>query len=356
MKKMHAATIMLNELPVYEALSFLDILDKPSTSFFDKPKSVSLFKKLAKELYYPTLNLFLNQSIGTNLIISGYFLELAAEHYPRLITVLKKLLAKDLIYIVGNAYFGEDLSLVYNTNWWSHSLQKTCDKVKETLDYEVEGIFLSQIYRNLELERFVHKKRITKFVLRQKGKKYSSFDMNLSELRRFNGQTVSWINDENDVKCHFNFIPDTDFFNINGNIFQPNLEQAAKTFAFAVAFTASEFKVRKNTKKIRTFTTIPRMNEKPSLRLLTHLEKATLRLWDYGLTRLLNLYNDSLKDQWPPLLENFARLQNTDFLSYLNKSNYLLSDTEVENFSSPYEAFVSLQAKIKQIEILLQKK
>lgn len=354
MKKMHAATIMLNELPVYEAVSFLDILAKPSSSFFDKPKSNLLFKKLAKEVYYPTLNLLLTQNIGTNIIISGYFLQQAAEHYPKLLLVLRKLLAKDLVYIVANAYFGEDLSMVYNTNWWSHSLQKTCDKVKELLNYEVEGIFLSQMYRNLELERFVHKKRITKFILRQKGKKYSSFYMNLSELRRFNGQTVSWINNENDVKCHFNFIPDTDFFNINGNIFQPNLEQAAKTFAFAVAFTASEFKIRKNTKKIRSFTSLPRINEKPSLTLLSSLEKATLRLWDYGLTRLLNLYNDSLKDEWPILLQNFVRLQNTDFFAYLNKSNYLLKD--VENFSSPYEAFVSMQAKVKQVEMLLQKK
>jgi len=353
MKEAFAATVKFNVLEVYNLNSPIFTIENPQTGFFQEGETNKLFKKLAKKLYIPTLELFLNQEITLNIIVSGNFLEKAAALSPKLINLLKKLISQNLIVLAADGYYGEDYSSVYNSSWWSSSLVRTIDKIKEVLKIDTKFVYLPQLFRNLELERLLEQKKIKHFLLRQKGKKFSKLQSSLSELRRFNGKTVSWINSENDLNCHFNFIPDNLFFNINGNYLQPDLIQASKTFALAVAFNASEYEIKKDTKKLRTATKTLRINEKPVLNLFGHLEKATFRLWEYALRLVLNKYHLEVNEKVSELLDDCCRLQNSDFLMYLDKSNYFLGKN-VDNFSSPFEAFVFMQSKVKQVEIIIR--
>lgn len=354
MKILYAATIHFSRSPVYNVTPLTKILESVDIPFFNETESQVSFINTATNLYIPTLKFLLSQDIKCNLIFTGDFLEYSQIHQPEIINLILQLIDKKIIKIVADAFYGESTSCIYNASWWSESIHKTMNSAEKILGIKPKNIFLPQLFRSLELERVFDKQRKYTFVLRQKGKKYSNFSMKLSELRRFNGNYVSWITGDNDFECDFRFIPDTDYFFANGNLFQPNLEKAAKSFALAAGFVASDYDVKKDTKKIRTFLQTPRITEYPSLGFYSSMEKATLRLWEYGLILITNKLHHKPTLELIKLSEDFGLLQNSLFFFYLNKSIYLSG--KVTNFSSPYEAFVSMQVRIKQVEILLDKK
>jgi hypothetical protein len=354
MKPVYPATIRFSDLKVFVPGSILNILHDSDLNVFDTEHTDSRFKLYADKLYLPTLKFILSQEIKTNLILTGDFLDQSTKICPEIIELIRALLEKELIKIVADTYWGENLTCLYNPYWWSQSLLKTTQKIEQIFAKTTKIAFLPQLYRSLELERVCHHSQIHTFILKQEGKKQFSFQTKLSEFRRFNGENVYWIEKDADTLCTFHYIPETSFFQINGNIFQPDIKAAAKTFAMAVGFTSADFVVKSQTKRIRTTKKPLRINEKPSLSGYNTMERAVVRLWEYGLVLLMNELNYQPRPKLQKMFDEFCAMQNSEFLFYLNKSIYLSG--VVENFSSPFEAFASVQARIKQIEIIIKEK
>jgi flagellar biosynthesis/type III secretory pathway chaperone len=352
MQSIYPATIRFSDLKVFFQSSLLSILHDSRLPVFDLAQTQLNFRAFSERLYIPNLKFILSQEIKVNLILTGDFIQQAQTQAPEIISLIKSLVNKGLVHLVADTYWGESLSCIYNPYWWSQSLLKTYHKISEVFNQETRMAFLPQLYRSLELERVCHNSVIDTFILRELGKKQSQFSMKLSDLRRYNGHNVYWIEKDMDTNCNFHYVPDSSFFQINGNIFQPDLKSAAKTFALAVGFTSSEFTIKTQTKRLRTSQKPLRINEKPSLSPFNTMEKAVIRLWEYGLVLLLNELNYHPSLELQKYFEQFCALQNSEFLFYLNKSLY--SKGHVANFSSPYEAFATIQARIKQIEILIK--
>jgi hypothetical protein len=352
MQNIYPATIRFSDLKVFFQSSLLNILHDSHLPIYDPNQTPQNFKLYSEKLYIPNLKFILSQEIKVNIVLTGDFIQEAQLQSPEIISLIKSLIDKGLVKVVADTYWGESLSCIYNPYWWSQSLLKTYTKIEEVFEQKTKIAFLPQLYRSLELERVCHNSQIDTFILREYGKKQSHFAIKLSELRRFNGHNVYWIEKDMDTNCVFYYVPETSFFQINGNIFQPDLKAAAKTFALAVGFTSSEFTIKTQTKRIRTSQKPARINEKPSLSSFNNMERAIIRLWEYGLVLLINELNYHPTPELQQYFEQFCAIQNSEFLFYLNKSLY--SKGNVANFSSPYEAFATIQARIKQIEILVK--
>ena len=353
MQTLFPTTIHFTNLKYYNPSSLLKVLNDPEIDIFDLHQTDLDFKKLSDKLYIPTLDFMIKQEISANLILTGEFIRQSKKHAPEIVEKIKNLISNKLVKIVVDANYGESLSCIYNYAWWSDSIQKSYVCICESLEYEPSIIFLPQLYRSLELERILEKTGVSNFLLRQTGKKHSTFKMKLSELRRFDGEQIYWIEQNNDSECNFYYVPDNYFFQINGNLFQPDLKTAAKTFALAVGFASSEYNIKKQTKRVRSSNSVPRIQQHPSLAMFNNLEKAVMRLWEYGLVILKNDLTYHPEPKLQKYFESFCSMQNNDFLFYLHKQSY--SNNKDINFSSPYEAFATVQARIKQIEILLKK-
>ena len=87
--------------------------------------------------------------------------------------------------------------------------------------------------------------------------------------------------------------------------------------------------------------------------MYNHIQRATIRLWKHGSMVLASTHSIDL-ELHGHLHSALAKLQNTSFLNYLEKKYYV--GQKIDNFSSPYEAFVNMQSAIKEIEILIRNK
>jgi hypothetical protein len=343
-----ATTVVLSVLPVFVRKSFVEILKDPNCQFINKDEMVKKFKYFSLELYQPTLQFLLDNYINVNLVISGHFLEMSAKYAPQNITIIKELVEKKLAKIAANCYYGESLTSIYNSSWWFDSIKKTLAKGKEILGIDLRIVYLEQVFRHLELENLVSN-QIQTFLLRQDSKKHLSVSLKLSEFRRFNKEEVFWIKPENNKECKFYFTSEDNFFDLNGNLFQPDLGQAMRTCRMAIGYHAGEFVIKKQTSRNRESRQV-RLTDRPNLSNFTAMEKATLRLWEHGSVLISSeyKYNNKITDE---LFWQFSLLQNRNFYYFLQKKLYLKGN--VNNFSSPYEALVNLQGGIKSVEILL---
>lgn len=347
-----ATTVVLSVLPVFVRKSFLEFLQNPSPEFINKEETIKKFKNSSLELYQPTLQFLLDNRVNTNLVISGHFLEMSQKHAPLTIEILKKLANQKLVKIVANCYFSESLTAIYNSTWWFESIKNTIKKTKEILEIDLGIVYLEQIFRHLELENLVSG-QIQTFLLRQNSKKHLSFHLKLSEFRRFNKEEVFWIKEENNKDCKFYFTADNHFFDLNGNLFQPNLSQAMKTCRMAIGYHAGEFMIKKETNRSRQSHTI-KLSDRPNLSIFNTLERAILRFWEYGSVIVGSEYKHNFNVLSEELFWQFSMLQNQNFCYFLSKKLYLQGN--INNFSSPFEALVNFQGVTKSIELLLNKK
>lgn len=348
-----ATTISLSVLPVFVKRNFLLVLENPNSNFVIRDETVKKFKQFALELYIPTLQFLLDNHINANLVITGHFLEMSQKYCSKIIEIIKELVDLKLIKIVANSFAGESLSVLYNSSWWFESIKKTVKSCKEILGIELKVAYLEQIYKNLELENLIGQTSIQTFLLRQISKKHLSFHLKLSEFRRFNKEEVFWIDEQNNKDCKFYFVPGDYFFDLNGNLFQPDLAQAMRTCRMAIGYHAGEYTIKKQTNRARQSHQIPRINDKPILSGFNVLEKGIMRFWEYGSVLTASSYKHNPNETTEKLFWEFSLLQTRDFCYFLNKKLYLTGN--VNNFSSPFEALVNFQGIIKSTEILLGK-
>jgi len=346
-----ATTISLSVLPVFVKHNFLSVLENPTDSFVLEAETLKKFKQLAVDLYIPTLQFLLDNHINANLVITGYFLQSSQANAPQIIKIIKELIELKLVKIVANSFAGESLSVLYNSSWWFESVIKTVEISKEILGIDLKTVYLEQIYRNLELENLIGKTSIQTFILRQSSKKHLSFHLKLSDFRRFNKEEVFWINEENNKDCKFYFVPNDYFFDLNGNVFQPDLPQAMRTCRMAIGYHANEYTIKKQTNRARQSHQIPRISDRPTLSGFNVLEKAVMRFWEYGSVLTASSYKHNCNEMTKELFWQFSFLQSRDFCYFLNKKLYMTGD--ISNFSSPFEALVNFQGIIKSTEILL---
>lgn len=348
-QRLYPVTINLSTLNWYEVRPLLKVVRDPSLKFFDEEKSIELFKKSAKEVYLPLLEFIDQQNIRASVILPAEFVEKAFSYNKKLFLLLKKLVKEDQIKIVATAYYANSLTALYHSHWWADSVIKSLEKIENLLECKILTVYLPQLFRNLEIERLTHK--FDTFLIRQKEGGFTHFNLQNSELRKFKGQTVSWVNEENNVNCHYYLVSNSLFFDINLVFLDKNRGQSLKAMAMKIGL-ASAKNYLGNNLNAKTLAQIPRIQEKYSLVLYNPLERATIRLWEYASILISSQYNNKPDSFSQNLFYQFAKLQNADFLIYLRKSIYLKGS--IENFTSPYEAFINMQTTVKQIEILLK--
>ena len=344
-------TIYFNDLPWYNPKSILTHLEKPTEPIIDREKTAQAFRLHSKNIYKPVLSFLWENRLEANLVVTASFVKQSAKHYPQNLDLIKKLIEQDLVLITADCYNGESFSCFYNTGWWSRHLLLSINSIQHNLGVKPYFAFVSQIFRSLEVERIVFEAGINNFIIRQKGSKLSPFRLKLSELRRFNGQPVSWINQENDQTCNFIALPDSQFYEPNSLIFLPNLSEQVKRLSMEIGLGSSLSKLKKIPGSSKQKTNF-RLAEQPSLALFNDLERSVLRMWEYVTTLILSRLDYHKEElEYQELYKIYSRIQNKDFFYYLNKNSYF--EGASFNFTSPYEAFATMQTIAKKLEIYL---
>jgi hypothetical protein len=344
---LHPVTINFSTLKGYQIHSLVEVAKNPKLTLFNRNLEKDFFKKIATDVYIPLLNILEATDTKASVIITGHFLMLAKETSPKLVSNLKKLIRNKKIHIIANAFHGNSLTSLYHSDWWAQSIQFTVEQIEEVLDTSMQGIYIDQLFRGLELERVTH--HTTNFVSRHKLPKYGYHTLKLSELRKFNGNTVSWIHEDNDCQCTIFYAPNSLFFNVNDIYFTPNRKEAIKALALKAGSASSRLSIRRTTPwKPLPISPAPRISEKYSTSLYSPLERAVIRLWEYGAYKIAALYNNQPDRFTSVLFRDFSRLQDAEFLRFLKKITY--KNPELVLFSSPFEAFVHMQTSIKQLE------
>ena len=96
-----------------------------------------------------------------------------------------------------------------------------------------------------------------------------------------------------------------------------------------------------------------RFSEKPNKSGFNNLEKAVIRLLDYGLNLIEsypNIFYDN-PDNYE-VLRDFESVHQAEFLFFLSKNLYLEKNPIF--FNSPYEAFIMVQTIITKLELTVQ--
>jgi len=352
MKHLHPVTFNFSTLKGYRLYPLVEVAKNPDLQIFDTKLEKDFFKKVASEVYIPLLNILESTETKSTIIVTGHFLELCSSEYPELMRRMVTMIKQGQLHIVANAYFGNSLTSLYHSHWWAQSIESTIDMVKHHLKTDVQAIYIDQLFRGLELERVTYLS--TNFLTRHKNPKYNYFHLKLSELRKFNGHTVSWVSEENDCECTYFYIPNSLYFDVNEVYFTPNRKFSAKSMALKAGSVGSKLSVRRKSEwKPLQFQTNPRISEKYSLSLYTSLEKAVIRLWEYGAYAIASVYNNNPSKSIERLFRNFAKLQDAEYLRFLKKQTYKYPDLVL--FTSPFEAFVHMQTMIKLLEMGLHK-
>ncbi len=345
-------SLYFSKLDYYKIEPLIDILSHPDSQFIDVEASKKLFKKDLEEKFEPIIDFLIQQEVEANLIITGNFVQSAAEIMPSLLKKIKKLVDTNQITLVANAFYGNSLTSLYNIDWWATTVANSIKTINYHLKTTPKVVYIPQLYRNLELERIIHKTNITTFLCRHKSDKQLEFNLQLSELRRFEGKKASWINIDNDTACNFYFEPNNQFFDINQlSLGKKAIPLIIKSLNMKVGLASTNAILKPKIIKLDG-NKEPRINDNYSLALFKPMERAIIRLWGYGSNVILTEHALKPTPSSQELFYNFAALQNADFLLHLRPENY---NSEIKNFVSPYEAFVNMQSAIKKAEIVLRK-
>ncbi len=356
-QRINPVTIRCTLHKSYHLASIIDRISDKDTPFLDDSRIQKTYQQLVQDVYFPLFSFINLFDLKVNLIVSGEFLDYTATNNPRLLALLSELVSKESIILVADAYHGDSLTSIYNSSLWARRLMKTNLSFNKHFEKKAEMIFMPQLYRNLEMEKISSTMENCRFLLRNRGNKIRVNQIKLSQLRKFNGNTVNWINEENDKELQFFYVPDNMFREVNDLIFEKDKLTATRAFGMDIGLKYSKFLLKRTRRAGNEIEDSMRINEKPSFYLYNQLQRSVLRMWEYAAflisTELNNSSGDS-PDFVKGIAKKFAGFQDPFYLKYLDTKLYLNNDKLVQEFSSPYEAYVNMQACVKNIEILLK--
>lgn len=108
-----------------------------------------IFQKVAKKSYIPMLSLIKvllkrHQNFKCAFSISGVFLEQAAAYEPKVITLLKEIVATERVELIGETYY-HSLAALYSESEFSIQVARHTQLLQELFQYT------PQVFRNTEL-------------------------------------------------------------------------------------------------------------------------------------------------------------------------------------------------------------
>jgi hypothetical protein len=345
-------TIYASQPFVYCLNSLINRIVEKDKQFFDHEKSLDLTIAFIDTVLYPTLEFLDKNDIKANIIFTGKMIEHIGLH-KKVKAKLVSMYNRGSVKLVVDSYYGESLVSFFNSSMWVSSLQDTINTMKKVLNIQPNIIFIPQLFRTLELEKVTSELGITHFLTRKKGQKPDTFKLLLSELRRFDGGDASWIRGDKDIICDFYNISDNLYYDLNLVLLEKNIRGFTKAMNMQMGLNHSQFLLKPVVKRVDKKPGSIRIEEKYSLYLYNHIQRAVIRIWKHGSMVLAS------SGQLDPELNSelataLAKLQSATFLNFLEKKHYV--GQKIDNFSSPYEAFVNMQSAVKEIEILVRNK
>ena len=347
-------TIQLTQPFEYKLNSLINRIVSKDKQFFDLEKTEKIADEYLDSIVLPTLNFLAANEIKTNIVITGKLLKYI-ENNKKVKLKCKYMLDRGLVNFIADAYYGESLVSLSHTSIWLDSVTRTVKLIKEVLGANTQCIFVAQLFRSLELEKVTEHLGITNFLTRKKGQKPDMFELKLSEFRRFDGEDVSWITIDKDVKCEFYNVSDNLFYELNLLLFEKNIQQALTAENMKMGLNHAQYILKSNQKNRDMQAKTIRIEEKYSLYLYNHLQRAVIRLWEHGNLVLSSnrIVDNKLHED---LMHALAKLQSSFYLHYLEKKYFTGQTHHAPNFTSQYEACVNMQSAIKEIEILIRNK
>lgn len=348
-------TIQISNLLAYKLSSLIHRIVQKDIDFIDKENTAELTRQYLKYIITPLLQTIDDHEISANIVISGSAVR-ALSSSVLILNLLKKLIFEGRLKIVVDAFDGESLMCIYNCSQWVASIENTVKTIEDTFGMSPDMVFLPQVFRQLELEKIIEITGITKFLARKRGIKPDKYTVLLSHFRRFDGKDISWIEPDRDVTCDFYWVPNNLYFEAGEIMLHQNHDQKLYTFIQAILNQYENSKIKGYPLKIPLLPASNlRISEKNSLILYTHLQRGIIRLWGYGeMVLATSSENKEDKREYNKMRQSFRQIQNVFFLKFLDPANYV--DGKVHDFTSPYEAFVYMQAAIKEAEIFLRNK
>jgi hypothetical protein len=345
-------TIYASQPFVYSLNSLINRIVEKDKQFFDLEKSQQLINSFIDTVLFPTLEFIDKNEIKANIILTGKLVQQIGQN-KKVKAKIVSMYQSGSIKLVVDCYYGESLVSFFNSSLWVSSLKDTINIMKKVLNIQPDIIFIPQLFRTLELEKVTGEIGITHFLTRKKGLKPDTFKLHLSDLRRFDGGGATWIRGEKDVICDFYNISDNLFYDLNLVLLEKEIDEFTKALNMQMGLNHSQFLLKPSSKRDDKKPSSIRIEEKCSFYLYNHVQRAVIRIWQHGNMVLAS------SDNIDPLLKNelgmaMAKLQSTSFLNLLEKKYYV--GQKIDNFSSPYEAFVNMQSAIKEIEILIRNK
>jgi hypothetical protein len=213
-------------------------------------------------------------------------------------------------------------------------------------------VYLPLIYRGLPLERLTTESHIRRFISTRNQKKTIHYSTKLRDFRRYHGNKVTWIDDEENHDIEIFFYPERVFF----HMMRPKvaIDDSALIKAMSMEIGLKSSRVDADMKRPSLQRMGVRISEDRPTSQYHVLQQATLRLWEYATYLLGKEHVEEESIDNDPLMRNLYYMMHRDFLFYLDPSNY--TSKRKLPFSSPYEAFVHMQNVVFQLETLLRKR
>jgi hypothetical protein len=345
----YPVTLRFTQPQVYIKQPLIQRIVEKDVQFIDMAETRIETSRYLNEVVLPMLSFIEAHDVYVNIVISGKLLEIF-EREKKPLELLRGLMQKGKVIIAVDTLYGESLLVFHNTLRWLESIRQTFDIYQSIFHVPPTVIYIPQLYRALEMERVVQNTGITTFITRKKGKKPDSISLSLSELRRFDGETVQWILPEQDLHCAYNFISDNLFYTTLDLLLEKNVTQAVKTRNMKMGYNYNKFLLRQDEKR---FAGNVRIEEKYSLHNYNHMQRGIIRLWQHESMVISSIRNQEKHSIKLDILSNgLARLQQEYFLQFMDSSLYHTQKNLP--FSSPSEAFMTMQSALKEIEIVLK--
>lgn len=347
----YPVVISLSLVFTYTSKSLVDILKNPKLPFVDKKQSEAIWEKEFNTLYIPLFEFLYEQNIKISVIITGHFLDVAGRKYPQFLEILHKMIKKDLVYIIPDAYWGSSHLSMYYFDWWKDEIAGTIERIQEYLHLKPTAVYLPLIYRQLPLEKLVTHFGMIDFVSIVDERKGGIMTMPLKAFRRFRGGRVTWIKEVEKTDIHIQWYTYNNYFDLMNVKNHQTIELMAKSIGLEIALASTKAQITQSkTKKTISI----RIQEERNWSRHSNLEKGVFRLWEYA-TYMLGKEHaeiDTIDDD--PLMRNLFYSMNRDFFYYLGYDHY--TKKQHLSFTSPYEAFIHIQNTIIQLEILLNQR
>lgn len=351
LKEEYPVVISLSLIFSYTSKSLVDILKNPKLPFVDKKQSDTIWEKEFNTIYIPLFEFLYKQNIKAAVIITGHFLDITARKYPAFLDVLQKMIQKDLLYIIPDAYWGSSHLSMYYFDWWKDEIAGTIERIKEYLDITPTSVYVPLLYRQLPLEKLLTSFGILDFVTIVDERKGGILTMPLKSFRRFRGGRVTWIKEVEKTDINIHWYPYTHYFDLMNVKNHQTIELMTKSIGLEIALASTKAQIVKSKPKKKSSL---RIQEERNWSRYSNLQKGVFRLWEYA-TYMLGKEHaeiDTIDDD--PLMRNLFYSMNRDFFYYLGYDNY--TKKQQIPFTSPYESFIHIQNTNIQLEILFNQR